>query len=81
MAFRVVRLRREARRNAKLEEIFAVRERGEREEEEEEEGESARPPGAPGAAPRGKGKLSGSPGPFPPFPVRVSSEARRSEAE
>ena len=27
MAFRVVRLRREARRNAKLEEIFAVRER------------------------------------------------------
>ena len=29
MAFRVVRLRREARRNAKLEEIFTVRERGE----------------------------------------------------
>ena len=28
MAFRVVRLRREARRNAKLEEIFTVREGG-----------------------------------------------------
>ena len=34
MAFRVVRLRKEARRNAKLEEIFTVRNGWEEEEEE-----------------------------------------------